>query len=197
MDNIFGIGLPEFVLILVIAGMVMGPERILRTARSLGRLTARLQMISRTFFRQLNAELDSFDQDGQLKSTVEELNQLRRQVSDLRSEVFTLTTGAALDGKTAVRELRREFENSIVPPSLAEGLRNNPASPAPVAQPITPKTDGQDSTTVYQPPSLLTPAEPKGLSGQGENGPFVTPLVVAPQAIKLPRRVEVIEDPDA
>ncbi|HMT22539.1 MAG TPA: twin-arginine translocase TatA/TatE family subunit, partial [Promineifilum sp.] len=42
MDNVFGIGLPEFVLILVIAGMVMGPERIARTARSLGVLTARL-----------------------------------------------------------------------------------------------------------------------------------------------------------
>ena len=90
MDNVFGIGLPEFVLILVIAGMVMGPERIARTARSLGVLTARLQTISRSFFRQLNSELDSIDSDGQLKSTVDELNQLRRQVADLRSEVFTL-----------------------------------------------------------------------------------------------------------
>lgn len=191
MDNIFGIGLPEFVLILVIAGMVMGPERILRTARSLGRLTAKLQSISRTFFRQLNAELDSFDQDGQLKSTVEELNQLRRQVSDLRSEVFTLTTGAALDSKTAVRELRREFENSIVPPSLAEGLRNNPAPPHTTSQPTTTQAADGGVAPVYQPPSLLTPAEPKSSPAAGENGAFV-----ATQALKLPRRVEVTEDPD-
>lgn len=189
MDNIFGIGLPEFVLILVIAGMVMGPERILRTARSLGRLTARLQSISRTFFRQLNAELDSFDQDGQLKSTVEELNQLRRQVADLRSEVFTLTTGAALDSKTAMRELRREFENSIIPPSLAEGLRNNPATPV---QPTTTQAADEGVAPVYQPPSLLQQAEPKSSPGAGENG-----AIVAAPAIKLPQRVEVIEDPDA
>ncbi len=192
MDNIFGIGLPEFVLILVIAGMVMGPERILRAARSLGRLTARLQSISRTFFRQLNAELDSFDQDGQLKSTVEELNQLRRQVSDLRSEVFTLTTGAALDSKTAVRELRREFENSIVPPSLAEGLKNNPATTPVTAQPTTTQAADDGMAPVYQPPSLRPPAEPKGNPATGENGAFL-----AAQAIKLPRRVEVREDPDA
>ncbi len=49
MDSFFGIGLPEFVLILVIAGMVMGPERIVRMARSLGVVTARLQNISRSF----------------------------------------------------------------------------------------------------------------------------------------------------
>lgn len=189
MDNIFGIGLPEFVLILVIAGMVLGPERILRTARSLGRLTARLQTISRTFFRQLNAELDSFDQDGQLKSTVEELNQLRRQVADLRSEVFTLTTGAALESKKVVHELRREFENSIVPPSLAEGLKNNPATPAAAASSILPPAT-PDNAPVYQPPSLM-PAEPGKSRGAGENGAFV-----AAPAVTLPRRVEVDEDPD-
>jgi Sec-independent protein translocase protein TatA len=188
MDNIFGIGLPEFVLILVIAGMVMGPERILRTARSLGRLTAKLQTISRTFFRQLNAELDSFDQDGQLKSTVEELNQLRRQVADLRSEVFTLTTGAAGDSKKAVADLRREFENSILPPSLAEGLKNNPATPRPATQPTTVTAN---SAPVYQPPSLLPPTETAPGPDAGANGPFV-----AMQAMKLPRRVEVREDPD-
>mgnify|MGYP003619266535 CR=1 FL=1 len=192
MDNIFGIGLPEFVLILVIAGMVMGPERILRTARSLGRLTARLQSISRTFFRQLNAELDSFDQDGQLRSTVDELNQLRREVAGLRSEVFTLTTGAAVDSQNAVRGLRREFENSIVPPSLAEGLRNNPATPPTVPQPTTTQAISDGGAPVYQPPSLLTPAESKSNPGAGENGAFV-----AAQAIKLPRRLEVREDPDA
>jgi Sec-independent protein translocase protein TatA len=68
MDNIFGIGLPEFILILVIAGMVMGPERIVRAARSFGRLAARMQSVSRSFIRQLNAELESVDQDGQSKA---------------------------------------------------------------------------------------------------------------------------------
>ncbi len=48
MDNIFGIGLPEFVLILVIAGMVMGPERILRTAEGLTAERARLFVDARS-----------------------------------------------------------------------------------------------------------------------------------------------------
>jgi Sec-independent protein translocase protein TatA len=122
MDGIFGIGLPEFILILVIAGMVMGPERIARAARSLGLLTARLQTISRSFFRQLNAELDAADQDGQIKSTVEELNLLRRQVADLRNEVMTLAIGTAAEGKQAFRDIQRETHNSILPPCLSAGV---------------------------------------------------------------------------
>ena len=63
MDSVFGIGLPEFILIMLIAGIVMGPERIARTARWLGKTTAQLQAISRGFVRQLTAEIDGAD-DG-------------------------------------------------------------------------------------------------------------------------------------
>lgn len=180
MDNIFGIGLPEFVLILVIAGMVMGPERIARTARSLGVLTARLQTISRSFFRQLNAELDSVDNDGQLRSTVDELNQLRRQVADLRNEVFTLAAGTATETKQAFTDIRREAENSILPPGLGSG--NAPRQPKPV--------DGDQ--TVYKPPSLAIdrPTQP----ATEANGRAA--LISSPTAPRMPKRVDVSEDPD-
>ncbi|MCP5098981.1 MAG: twin-arginine translocase subunit TatB, partial [Chloroflexi bacterium] len=63
MDSFFGIGFPELVTILILAGIVMGPARIGRVARWLGRTTAQLQTISRGFMRQLSAELESVD-DG-------------------------------------------------------------------------------------------------------------------------------------
>ena len=85
MDSIFGVGLPELILVAVLAGMVMGPERIVRVARTLGLMTARLQGVSRAFLRQLSAELDSTDSDGQLRDTLDELQQLRRQVAELLS----------------------------------------------------------------------------------------------------------------
>lgn len=177
MDNIFGIGLPEFVLILVLAGMVMGPERIVRAARTFGVLTARLQSISRSFFRQLNAELDSADQDGQIRSAVEEVNLLRREVTDLRKEIFTLASGTALDGKRVLREIERET-NSILPPNLTSGLNQRPTPTA------------KESEPVYRPPLLIT-EEPKSAGGEGANG-SQSPR----QPLKMPKRVNVAEDPD-
>lgn len=187
MDNIFGIGLPEFILILVIAGMVMGPERIARSARSLGLLTARLQAISRSFFRQLNAELDSVDQDGQLRNTVEELNLLRRQVADLRSEVFTLAGGAAAESKQAIREIKREAENSILPPSLSAGMKQA-SMPAAGALPTTPPAP---PVPVYPPPALFVEEAQAAAPGPARNG-----LPQSSPPGKLPKRVNITEDPD-
>lgn len=183
MDNIFGIGLPEFVLILVIAGMVMGPERIARAARSLGALTARLQNVSRSFFRQLNAELDSVDETGELKSTVEELNQLRRQVADLRNEVFSITSGAATEGKRAISEIKEEAERSIMPPNALKSrmLKPTPPNNAP------PPADGP----VHRPPSLFGGDEVVNSAGGPANG---APAVNPPT--KRPKRIDVPDDPD-
>jgi Sec-independent protein translocase protein TatA len=178
MDNIFGIGLPEFVLIMVIAGMVMGPERIARSARTLGRLTARLQAVSRSFFRQLHAELDSVDEGGQLKDTVAELNQLRRQVSELRSEVFTLAAGTKAETRQAFLDIRRETEQTIMPPELgAKAITPDRPQPA------------KNNEPVFRPPSLATNATP--VTGNANGGASPRP------APKLPQRLDVAEDPDA
>jgi Sec-independent protein translocase protein TatA len=179
MDSIFGIGLPEFVLIVVIAGMVMGPERIVRTARWLGGVTARLQTISRSFVRQLNAELDSVDETGQLKSTVEELDLLRRQVAELRNEVFTLATGAAANSKQLTRELGQEARNTILPPSLASHSREQVTG--------TPDSKGG----AYRPPSLNM----DGMNGSDSD----TVLAAQPESKRpplMPKRVEINEDSD-
>jgi Sec-independent protein translocase protein TatA len=179
MDSIFGIGLPEFVLIVVIAGMVMGPERIVRAARWLGGVTARLQTISRSFVRQLNAELDSVDETGQLKSTVEELDLLRRQVAELRNEVFTLATGAAVNSKQLTRELGQEARNTILPPSLAPHSREQVAA--------MPDSKGG----AYRPPTL---------NSDGVERPDSDTALATQQETKrpplMPKRVEINEDPD-
>jgi sec-independent protein translocase protein TatB len=174
MDNIFGVGLPEFVLIMVIAGMVMGPERIARAARTLGVMTARLQAVSRSFFRQINAELDSVDQGGQLRDTVEELNSLKREVTSLRNEVFTLATGAAAEGKQTIQQLRKEVDNTILPPDLRTGS----------TQPRMIKPERRSE--VYRPSSLALASD--------ESSPTSSPAT--PPPVKLPKRVDVDEDPD-
>lgn len=183
MDNIFGIGLPELILILVIAGMVMGPERIARTARSLGALTARLQAISRTFLRQLNAELDAVDETGQIKSTVEELDQLRRQVADLRKEVFTLATGTAAETKQVTKDLRREIENSIMPPGLDSTQKK-------LASSSKSENDGLVLETPSRSPAISLDDPPKSVQENNDNQSSRV------QPVSLPSRVNIPEDPD-
>ncbi len=123
MDSFFGIGLPELILILIVAGIVMGPERIGQTARWLGRTTAQLQKISRGFVRQLNQELDNSGDGKALRETMQELQQLRRELTDLRGEVTQTTRGAT----QVARQAFKDVENSIQPPTLTP--------PKPIAAP--------------------------------------------------------------
>ena len=131
MDSFFGIGAPELILILVIAGMVMGPERIGRTARWLGRTTAQLQNISRGFVRQLNTELD-VDGTDEIKGAWSDMQDLRRQINDLKGELTSVTHNALNDGKKPLADLKEEVERTIAPPSLmASASEGDAASDTP------------------------------------------------------------------
>jgi len=114
MDSIFGIGFPELFTILILAGIVMGPERIGRVARWLGRVTAQLQAISRGFVRQLTTELESIDDGGQMKGAMKDIQDLQKQLADLRGELRGQTTGFLKESKTALKDI----EQSIKPPTL-------------------------------------------------------------------------------
>lgn len=118
MDSFFGIGAPELVLILIIAGLVMGPERIGRTARWLGRTTAQLQNISRSFIRQLNAELDLDGEQNELKNTLSDMQDLRRQLDELKGELTAVTGGALRDADKKLARARNEMRQTIAPPHM-------------------------------------------------------------------------------
>ena len=136
MDSVFGIGLPEFILIMLIAGIVMGPERIARTARWLGKTTAQLQAISRGFVRQLTAELDGAD-DGAFREAMAEMQDLRRQVNELRLELNDTVRGSINDTKKAFDESQELLNGSIKPPTLGQATHGKaePSKPAPLPLP--------------------------------------------------------------
>jgi sec-independent protein translocase protein TatB len=139
MDSFFGIGAPELILILVIAGLVMGPERIGRTARWLGRMTSQLQNISRGFVRQLNAELD-VDGTDEIKGAWNEMQDLRRQINDLKGELTSVTHNALKDGTKPLADIKEEVERTIAPPSLmAPASDGAAASDTPPEPPELPK----------------------------------------------------------
>jgi Sec-independent protein translocase protein TatA len=112
MDSILGIGMPELIVILLLAGMVMGPHRIRQVARTLGRLTAQLQGISREFARQLNAELDALDDGGQVKGAFQDMRELQREVESLRQELRRSTAPVLEEGKQALNEGKQALEES-------------------------------------------------------------------------------------
>jgi len=61
-DNIFGIGGPELLLILVLATVVLGPLRMIQMARGFGRLVRDLRNYSRELMSGLNEELAFLDE---------------------------------------------------------------------------------------------------------------------------------------
>ena len=93
-------------------------------------------------------------------------------MAELRSEVLSITGGAAAEGRQVMRELKdvqRETQNAIMPPKLLTAAR-----PAPAA-------DTTAGGPVYRPPSLF----PETAEAPPANG-----------APPLPRRLDVADDPD-
>lgn len=109
MDSFFGIGFPELVFILVLAGLVMGPQRIRDVARTLGRFVGQMQAISRQFTDQLNRELDAMDSE-EMKGAIEDMRQLRREMDDLRRQVRSIPDQYIREGRAAVAEGERAFK---------------------------------------------------------------------------------------
>lgn len=136
MDSFFGIGAPELVVILLLAGIVMGPKRIQQVAFWLGKVTAQLQGVSRLFVRQLNAELASVDEDGELTDAYKEVQDLRRQLNELKSEITSVATRPMVEGQRAVNQAKKMAENSIQPP------KHKSSPSAPIAKPE-PADNGQ------------------------------------------------------
>ena len=118
MDSFFGIGAPELVVILLLAAIVMGPKRIQQVAFWLGKVTAQLQAVSRSFTRQLNAELSSVDDGGEMKDAWSEVQELRRQMADLKREITSVATQPMKEGQKAARDARYLVENTIKPPTI-------------------------------------------------------------------------------
>lgn len=125
MDSFFGIGLPELIAILILSGLVLGPQRIRDAARTLGQWTAVVQRYARQFTRQLNAELDAAEMED-LRAMRDELQQLRRQVTSLQDDLKTEARHFA----QGTHQIARDVENALDP-----RLANTASPPTPPALP--------------------------------------------------------------
>lgn len=67
MDSILGIGGNELIIILVLAAIVLGPERLARSARELGKFIRNVKAYFSSLSGELKAELDILDEVNKLK----------------------------------------------------------------------------------------------------------------------------------
>ena len=96
------VGFGELMWILILAGVILGPQRIRIVARWLGVAISKLRGVSTQFMRQLNSELDDSGRED-LKGALDDIRGLQKELRDLRREVYSGT-------KSVFTEEKRKFE---------------------------------------------------------------------------------------
>lgn len=70
--NVFGIGLPEMALILVIALLVFGPKKLPEIGRSFGKAIRGFQEASKDFENEFQKEVNQLEESVKMKAELEE-----------------------------------------------------------------------------------------------------------------------------
>ena len=123
----FDIGFSEIVVIAVVALIVIGPEKLPKTARTLGHLFGRLLRYVNDVKADISREIE-----------LDELRKLQQQVQTAATEIETSVSSAVHDVETGVRTVESELNAVGADAPRTEAL---PAEmePLPLAQP-TPTT---------------------------------------------------------
>jgi sec-independent protein translocase protein TatB len=116
----FDIGFSEIVVIGVVALVVIGPERLPKTARTLGHLFGRLQRYVNDVKADINREME-----------LDELRKLQREMQGAAREFEQSVTTAASDMQAGLRNVERQLNEQ--PPATAVPSAASAASPAPAA----------------------------------------------------------------
>ena len=115
----FDIGFSEIVVIAVVALIVIGPERLPKTAKTLGLLFGRLQRYVSDVKADINRELE-----------LEELRKLQHDVQSAARDIETTVTSAAQELESGTRKLESELNATPEPPPAVPAV---PADAAPAA----------------------------------------------------------------
>ena len=117
----FDIGFSEIVVIAVVALVVIGPEKLPKTARTLGVLFGRLQRYVGDVKADINREME-----------LDELRKLQQEMQGAAREFQQSVTTAATDMQTGLRNVERELNeapaSSAPPAATSVESASSPAS---------------------------------------------------------------------
>jgi sec-independent protein translocase protein TatB len=125
----FDIGFSEIVVIGVVALVVIGPERLPKTARTLGHLFGRLQRYVSDVKADISREME-----------LDELRKLQREVQGAAREFEQSVNSAAQDVRTGVASVERELNEAGSTAPAAD-----PAATAPAVVPADDATSARQS----------------------------------------------------
>jgi len=87
----FGIGLPELVVILAVALIVLGPQRLPEVARMLGRAYGQLRRASEEFQNTIRQDLAALEREEDVnrnKAVAQDLRERFAEVEDLQTAII-------------------------------------------------------------------------------------------------------------
>ena len=162
MDNIFGIGGPELLLILVLATVVLGPLRMIQVARGFGRLVRDLRNYSRELMSGLNEELAFLDEAKEvIREGVDAASLKPEEVQaifpSLEPGVSTDSNAATLTQADAASPQPKEF--TPVSPSPESNVTTGASDEGGPSQTNVGSTDQIPSSAAYSPEGDVS-AEP-------------------------------------
>ncbi len=148
MSNIFGIGIPEVLVVVILLLIVVGPERLPTVARQVGRMVGQMQQYARAFRDEYLNEFS--DLRSEVEASTREVTAVRQQISDSSASIDTEVRGLDQDFSRAAGEVNATLQavdstarvlpetppTNVVP---MPGTTDEAAEPSPPAQPAEPE----------------------------------------------------------
>src|SRR5512143_3361620 len=101
----FDVGFSELMLIAVVALVVIGPERLPKTARTLGHLFGRLQRYVNDVKADISREIE-----------LDELRKMQQQVQSAAKDIETSISHAAQEAESSLRAVESDLNAAAGPP---------------------------------------------------------------------------------
>ena len=120
----FDIGFSELVVIGVVALVVIGPERLPKTARTVGHLFGRLQRYVNDVKADINREME-----------LDELRKLKSEMQGAAREFEQSVTSAASEVQAGVRNVERDLNEAAATPAAGSAPATSAAQGAPAPPP--------------------------------------------------------------
>ncbi len=166
----FGIGAPEFFAIVVIAIVVLGPDRVPVAFRAMGRAVRRLRAMTREFraefaeeFQFLYEEVDVLRKEA--ADTRAELQEIRRELSETVQETTSELTSVGEELGNEVKGVASDVQGAVSVEGLEQGIRaaavDGPASPP--APAVAPAAAASPTAPAFK-PEPLGPADAMALA---------------------------------
>lgn len=187
--DFLGIGVPELILILMLALIVAGPKRMLAWSYQLGKWVSALRQMWSQAASMLQKEFDEAGVDVQVPRDIPTRADLRREVTRVVDKYGAPIQEPIRDLQRNVKESIEEVNKPIDKPSWAQ-LGPAPAPPKAITPPAAPNRladMGRAGAAASAPPVQPTPTTPPAPNGETDHGTWSNPSADQPVSDPAPK----------